>query len=89
MESAKQTSQLLKTVEFLKEQKDHIEQVSTTVRQLNAVKKLVKNNQQLLNMVNRDVKSIINSPYITYEEIPQVITSFEDILVYAMESIRM
>lgn len=87
VESAKQTSQLLKTVEFLKEQKDHIEQVSTTVRQLNAVKKLVKNNQQLLNMVNRDVKSIINSPYITYEEIPQVITSFEDILVYAMESI--
>lgn len=31
VESAKQTSQLLKTVEFLKEQKDHIEQVSTTV----------------------------------------------------------
>ena len=37
IESAKQTTQLLKTVEFLKTQKENIEKVNNVVRQLKAV----------------------------------------------------
>jgi len=37
IESAKQTSELPKTVEFLKQQKERIEQVSNVIQQLDAV----------------------------------------------------
>ncbi|HUH28922.1 MAG TPA: hypothetical protein VLZ86_11915, partial [Gelidibacter sp.] len=36
VESAKQTSQLLKTAEFLKQQKENLEKVNNVVRQMNA-----------------------------------------------------
>ena len=44
IESAKQTSQLLKTVEFLNTQKENIERVANVVQQLNAVKEIAQNN---------------------------------------------
>ena len=47
IESAKQTTQLLKTVEFLKTQKENIEKVNNVVRQLKAVRELTRNNQIL------------------------------------------
>ncbi len=40
IESAKQTSQLLKTVEFLKTQKENIEQVNEVIKQLKKAHKL-------------------------------------------------
>ena len=43
VESAKQTSQLLKTVQFLKTQKDNIEKVNNAIKQLKAVRELAKN----------------------------------------------
>lgn len=62
VESAKQTSQLLKTVEFLQQQKERIEQVSSVLQQLNAVQELIQNNQQLFHMVQNDLQEILNSP---------------------------
>lgn len=87
IESAKQTSNLLKTVEFLKKQKERIEQVSNVIQQLNAVQELIQNNQQLFNMVQGDLQDILNSPYIKPDEINRVIESFEDIIERSMESV--
>tara|TARA_R110002049_G_scaffold133066_1_gene292483 strand:+ start:13259 stop:13921 length:663 start_codon:yes stop_codon:yes gene_type:complete len=87
IESAKQTSNLLKTVEFLKRQKERIEQVSNVIQQLNAVQQLIQNNQQLFNMVQNDLQDILNSPYIKPEEINRVTGSFEEIIERSMESV--
>lgn len=87
VESAKQTSNLLKTVEFLKKQKERIEQVSNVIQQLDAVGQLIQNNQQLFNMVQGDLQDILNSPYIKPDEINQVIESFEEIIERSMESV--
>lgn len=87
IESAKQTSNLLKTVEFLKRQKERIEQVSNVIQQLNAVQQLIQNNQQLFNMVQNDLQDILNSPYIKQGEIDRVTGSFEEIIERSMENV--
>lgn len=87
IESAKQTSNLLKTVEFLKKQKERIEQVSNVIQQLDAVGQLIHNNQQLFNMVQGDLQNILNSPYIKPEEINRITGSFNEIIERSMESV--
>src|SRR5690606_8710959 len=85
-ESAKQTSELLKTVEFLKEQKERIEQVSQMVQQLEAVQRLIGNIQRLFNMVRDDLRDILDSPYIRPDEVDRVVASFDRILERSLES---
>ncbi|MCR8667488.1 conjugal transfer protein [Aestuariibaculum sp. M13] len=87
IESAKQTSQLLKTVSFLKEQKDRIEQVSNVIKQLNAVKELYKNNQQLYNLIQDDLRKILNSPHIRPEEVARISASFDAIIEQSLEDL--
>ncbi|MBD0831520.1 SPFH domain-containing protein [Aestuariibaculum sediminum] len=87
IESAKQTSQLLKTVSFLKEQKDRIEQVSNVIKQLNAVKELYKNNQQLYNLIQDDLRKILNSPHIRPEEVSRISASFDAIIEQSLEDL--
>lgn len=80
IESAKQTSELLKTVEFLKEQKENIMKVSDVVKQLKAVKKMADNNRRMIDIVNRDLREILNSPFIKAEEVTRVSNSFNAII---------
>ncbi len=88
LESAKQTSELLKTVEFLKEQKERIEEVSNVVRQLKAVRDIIRNNERLYNMVRQDLRNILNSPYIKPEEVERVSESFNNIIENSMADIE-
>lgn len=88
IESGKQTSNLLKTVEFLKKQKDRIEKVSDVVRQLSAVQNLIENNQKLIRMVRGDLREVLNSPFIKPDEINRVTESFNEILERSMESLN-
>jgi len=87
VESAKQTSELLKTVEFLKQQKERIEKVSQVIKQLKAVKTLTKNNQRLFNMVQNDLREILNSPYIKPGEIQRISESFNQIIEQSLEDL--
>jgi chlorite dismutase len=87
IESAKQTSELLKTVKFLKEQKERIEQVSNVIKQLNAVRELYRNNQKLYNMVQDDLRQILNSPYIKVDEVNRVSESFNTIIERSVEDL--
>ncbi|XCF04821.1 conjugal transfer protein [Tamlana crocina] len=88
VESAKQTSNLLKTVEFLKKQKERIEQVSNVIQQLDAVGQLIQNNGKLFNMVQRDLQDILNSPYVKPDEIDRITDSFNEIIERSMESVE-
>ena len=88
VESAKQTSQLLKTVEFLKTQKDNIEKVNNVIRQLNAIKEMASNNQILFNVVRDDLREILNSPYIKPEEVTRISDSFNDIIESSLDSMN-
>lgn len=87
VESAKQTSELLKTVQFLKEQKDNIVKVNNTIKQLKALQELTKNNEILFQTVQNDLRDILNSPYIKAGEVEQVSRSFEQIMDTAIDDL--
>ena len=80
VESAKQTTQLLKTVEFLKQQKENLEKVTNVVKQLKAVKEIGRNNSRLIQVMQTDLKAILDSPYIKPEEVTRVTNSFNSIV---------
>lgn len=88
VEGAKQTSELLKTVNFLKEQKERVEQVSNVVKQLNAVREITRNNQRLYDMVQDDLRDILNSPYIKPAEIERISESFNSIIESSVEDLN-
>ncbi len=88
LESGKQTSQLLKTVKFLKTQKDNIEKVNNVIKQLKAVQELAKNNQRLFNVVQDDLRDILNSPFIKPDEVTRISDSFDAIIQNSMASME-
>ena len=87
VESAKQTAELLRTVEFLKEQKDNIVLVNNTIKQLKAVRELARNNEILFRTVQTDLREILNSPYIKAGEVEQVSKAFEQIMDTALDDL--
>ncbi len=88
IESAKQTSQLLKTVQFMKDAKESIEKVTNVVQQLNAVNEIANNHQQLFNVLQNDLNSILSSPYIKAEEVNAVTNSFNDIIESSLNTVE-
>lgn len=87
IESAKQTSQLLKSVEFLKKQKENIEKVNNVIRQLKAVRELARNNQRLFDIVQDDLREILNSPYIKSNEVRRISDSFNAIIENSLDGL--
>ncbi|MDF0709041.1 conjugal transfer protein [Flagellimonas okinawensis] len=87
LESAKQTSELLRTVEFLKEQKDNIVKVNNAIKQLKAIQEMVRNNEALFRKVQQNLRAILNSPYIKTDEVEQVSRSFEQIMDMAIDDL--
>ena len=88
IESAKHTSELIKTVQFLKEQKERIEMVSNAIEQLKAIRQLVRNNERLYNMVRSDLRNILDSPYIKTEEVERVSRSFNAIIENSLSDLE-
>ena len=86
LESAKQTSELLKTVQFLKEQKENLEKVNNVVRQLRAVREIGRNNQRLINVMQNDLRNILNSPYIRADEVGRVSESFGAVVENSLDT---
>lgn len=87
LESAKQTSELLKTVQFLKEQKDNIVKVNNAIRELKAARELARNHRILFRTVQNDLRQILNSPYIRAGELEQISNSFEIIMETAIDDL--
>ncbi|MGB6152273.1 MAG: conjugal transfer protein [Pricia sp.] len=79
-ESAKQTSEMIKTVKFMKQAKEAIDKVNDAVKQYEAVKEITANNEALVDMVSRDLKGILNSPYIHRDEVDAVSNAFNTII---------
>jgi hypothetical protein len=88
IESAKQTSELLKTVEFLREQKERIEKVSDVIKQLKAVRELTRNNGRLFDMVRNDLRDILDSPHIRPEEVERISNAFNAIIEHSLEDLE-
>ena len=87
IEGAKQTAELLKTVQFLKEAKEKIEQVNNAVQQYKAVREITQNNQRLFDMVRNDLREILNSPYIHPDEIDKISDSFNLIIENSLDNL--
>lgn len=88
LEAGKQTSNIIKTMKFLKEQKENIDNVNSVIKQLKAVKELAKNNQRLYAVVQNDLREILNSPFIKPEEVNRISDSFNAILQNATEGME-
>lgn len=84
LESGKQTANLMKTVKFLKTQKENIDKVNDVIKQLKAVRELARNNQRLYNVVQDDLREILNSPFIKADEVTRISDSFDAILQNSM-----
>lgn len=80
LESGKQTSNLMKTVKFLKAQKENLDRVNDVIKQLKAVQEINRDNQRLIDIVNDDLRDILNSPYIKSDEITRISDSFNSII---------
>lgn len=87
-EAGKQTDKLIKTVEFLKKQKENIEKVSNVIKQLKAVKELAKNNERLFKVLQNDLKAILDSPFIKPKEIERITHSFNAIIDNAIKDVQ-
>lgn len=87
IESAKQTSQLLKSVQFLKDAKESIEKVNSVVQQLKAVEHIGQNHAELFNVMQSDLNDILNSPYIKVEEVDQITHSFNAIIENSLNTV--
>lgn len=79
-ESAKQTTEMIKTVNFMKQAKEAIDKVNDAVKQYEAVKEITANNEALVNMVRSDLRGILNSPYIHRDEVDAVSNAFNSII---------
>ncbi|CAM4327760.1 hypothetical protein [Gillisia limnaea] len=86
IESGKQTANIIKTVQFLKTQKENIEKVNDVVRQLKAVREIGRNNQRLIDVMQDDLRDILNSPYIKPDEVARVSQSFTAIVENSLET---
>jgi hypothetical protein len=86
VESAKQTAQLLKTAEFLKQQKENLEKVNSVVKQLKVVREIGRNNQRLIGIMQNDLREILDSPYIKPEEVTRISESFNAIVDNSLET---
>ncbi len=86
VESAKQTANLVKTVNFLKAQKENIEKVNSVIRDLKAVREIGRNNERLITVMQNDLRAILNSPYIKPEEVTRVSESFSAVVGNSLET---
>tara|TARA_R110002012_G_scaffold1719_2_gene8369 strand:- start:559 stop:1194 length:636 start_codon:yes stop_codon:yes gene_type:complete len=86
IESGKQTANIIKTVQFLKTQKENIEKVNDVVRQLKAVREIGRNNQRLIQMMQNDLRDILDSPYIKPDEVSRVSESFNAIVENSLDT---
>jgi len=80
VESAKQTANLVKTVNFLKAQKENIEKVNSVIQDLQAVREIGRNNQGLISVMQNDLRDILDSPYIEPDEVTRVTESFDAVV---------
>ena len=88
VESGKQTAQMIKSVQFLKDAKESIEKVSSVVQQLRAVQEIAQNNQRLIQVMQNDLQEILNSPYIKPDEVTRVAESFDAIVQNSLDTIE-
>ena len=86
IESGKQTANIIKTVQFLKTQKENIEKVNDVVRQLKAVREIGRNNQRLIQVMQNDLRDILDSPYIKPDEVSRVSESFSAIIENSLDT---
>lgn len=88
VESAKQTAELLKMVEHLKEAKEKLEKVNNAVRQYRAVRDITRDNQRLVELVQNDLRDILNSPYIQTDEVETISNNFNTVIENSLNQLE-
>lgn len=84
---AKQTAEVIKTVNFLREQKERIEQVSNAVRDFNTVARLIRRNQEIYGILNNDLRNLISNPLVTPNEAQRLYDRVERLYDISVEDL--
>ena len=71
---------------MLKTTKENLEKVNNVVRQLKAVREIGRNNQRLIQVMQDDLRDILNSPYIKPDEVVRVSQSFNTVVENSLET---
>lgn len=88
IESAKQTTELLRMVDELNAVREKIEKVNNAVRQYQAVRDITRDNEQLFEMVRDDLRELLNSPYIHGDEVEIISNAFNDIIEHSLDQLN-
>ena len=86
---AQQTGEVIKTVNFLKEQKERIEQVSNAINDFNTVARLIERNQDIYRMLNVDVRGLIQSPLVKDYEAERLIGRVNKLYELSLQDIQL
>jgi len=87
IESAKQTTELLKMVDELNAVREKIEKVNNAIKQYQAVRDITRNNEQLFEMVRDDLREILDSPYIHGDEVEAISNAFNGIIEHSLDQL--
>ncbi len=80
IETAKQTQQMEKSVELMKEQKSRLEKVSKGLKKLQLLDDIVTRNSKLVKRIGKDADYFLSNPYLKNKEVKIIRDSYSNIL---------
>lgn len=80
LESGKQTSQLIQTVNFLKQQKERLEQVSGVIRDLKLIGEIIEDHKTLHGELQREFQLLQSSNLLANHELRELSKTLENIM---------
>ncbi|MBL7473308.1 conjugal transfer protein [Robertkochia sediminum] len=89
LESGKQTSQLIRTVQFLKQQQERLEQVNGVIRDLKLIREIIEEHKSLQLEIRRDFGLLGSSKYLAKDELRELSKTLERTMAASMDDLDM
>ena len=89
IESGKQTSQLIQTVKFLKEQKERLDRVNAVVRDLKLIREIVDDHKTLHTEIRREFRQLGSSPLLRNQELQILSAYLEGAMAQSMDDLEL
>ncbi|THD67624.1 conjugal transfer protein [Robertkochia marina] len=89
LESGKQTSQLIQTVNFLKQQKQRLEQVNGVIRDLKLIGEIIEDHKILYVEIQGDFNQLGGSNLLANDELRELSESLEKTMASSMDDLDM
>jgi len=84
-----QTAEIIKTVNFMADAVDRIQDVSGVIRDINTVARLIDRNRDIYELLNNDVRNLISNPVITPNEAERLYDKVERLWDITQEDVAL